>query len=86
MTTSERVLGVVGLVMYLAAGFLYLGAGLLVPEPWYVFMWALWIAGWVVTIRVFRTRRSWTAVVAVGAVALWYLVVGLGGLLLGWTA
>lgn len=86
MKSSERALGVLGIVMYLAAGFLYLAAGLVVPGPWYVVMWAVWITGWVMVARVYKTRRPWTPAVAVVAVGVWVLIVGLGGLLLGWTA
>ena len=86
MTTSERVLGVVGIVAYLAAGLLFLVSGLVVPEPWQFGMWVVWLAGWWLVFRVYQERRTLTWLVAVLAVVFWVFVVQMGDWLLGWTA
>jgi len=85
-TVTANVLGVVGLAAYAATAFLYIGSGLIVPGPWIVVLWVIWIAGLYLTTRVFRGARHWTPVVAVGAVSFWWLFVTLGENMFGWTA
>jgi hypothetical protein len=84
--TGATVLGIIGIVLYAATGILYLSAGLVVPGPWLFLLWAIWLAGLWLLVAVFRRRRSWTPLVAVLAVAFWWLYVTLGETLLGWTA
>jgi len=80
------VLGIVGVLLYLLVGFLYFGSALVMPYPWVFVMWALWIGGVIVLIRVFQDSRAWTPVVAGAAVVLWVMIVQLGSWLFGWTA
>ena len=86
MKTSEKVLGVVGIVLYIAVGFFYLMAGLMVPAPWLFVLWAIWLIGWWLVVRVFRERRALTPLIAVLAVGFWYVYITVGGAFLGWTA
>jgi hypothetical protein len=92
MTTTEKrstastLAGVIGIILYLLVGWLYLASGLVVPEPWYLVMWGIWIAGLWPLIRVFRLNPMWTPAIAVGAAALWVAIVQLGSWLFGWTA
>jgi hypothetical protein len=81
-----NVLGIVGIVAYAATGFLYLASGLLVPGPWIVVLWVIWLAGLYGLVSVFRSRRQWTPLVAVAAALFWWLFVTVGEILLGWTA
>ncbi|HEX6301114.1 MAG TPA: hypothetical protein VF148_11670 [Acidimicrobiia bacterium] len=88
-TTSNptaTISGVVGIVLYAATGFVYLTSGLVVPAPWLFLLWGVWLVGLYPLVRVFRHRRAWTPLVAVGAAAVWWLYVTLGGLFLDWTA
>ena len=86
MSSNERILSVLGVVAYLAVGVLFLAAGLMVPEPWVFFLWAVWLAGWLVVYRVYRAAPKWTPLVAVGAAAFWVAILQLGEIFLGWTA
>ena len=82
----SRVLGVIGLVLYLAVGWLYLASGLVVPFPWLVGVWVIWAVGLLVLFRVFRASPRLTPLVPLAAVAVWVVVVQMGSWLLGWTA
>ncbi len=79
-------LGVIGIALYLAVGFLYLASGLVMPYPWVFGMWALWAGGLFALVRVFRDSQAWTPVVAVCALIVWVALVQLGSWLFGWTA
>lgn len=83
---AATISGIVGIVLYVAIGFVYLASGLVVPAPWLFPLWGIWLVGLYLLIRVFRIRRAWTPLIAVGAAAFWWLYVTLGGLYLGWTA
>jgi len=86
MSIGPLIVGVIGMVLYVVVGWLYLGSGLVVDSPWYVLLWAVWIAGLFVLGRVFKRRPVWTPVVPVAALALWVAFVQLGSWLFGWTA
>ena len=81
-----RLLGVVGIVLYVMVGGLYLASGLVVPDQWVFAMWALWIAGAAGLVRVVRRSPAWAAAVAATALVAWVVIVQLGDWLLGWTA
>ena len=83
---AATISGVLGLVLYLATGFLYISSGLVVPGVWLILIWVIWLAGIYLLVRVFQTARAWTPLVAVGAVAFWWIYVSLGEYLLDWTA
>jgi hypothetical protein len=83
---SAGVLGVVGILLYLPVGILYLGSGLVMPYPWAFGMWAVWIGGLIMLIGVFHTFRAWTPLGAVLALILWVVIVQLGSWLFNWTA
>lgn len=80
------VTGVIGMVLYVIVGWLYLGSGLVMPSPWFYLMWVVWLAGLWVIARVFKRSPAWTLAVPAGAAAFWFLVLMLGDALLGWTA
>ncbi|HJQ77722.1 MAG TPA: hypothetical protein VJ948_10755 [Acidimicrobiia bacterium] len=84
--TAATVIGVLGLVLYLATGFLYLTSGLVVPFPWLMILWLVWLAGIYPLVRIFQRRRAWTPLLAVAALAFWWIYLALGESLLGWTA
>lgn len=83
---AATVSGFVGIGLYLALGFLYLTSGLVVPMPWLAVLWLAWLAGWYLVIALFRTRRSWVPVVAIGGAVFWWVFVSLGEALFDWTA
>jgi len=85
-SVAANVLGIVGIVAYAATGILYLASGLIVPGPWIIVLWAIWIAGMYLVVTLFRQHRLWTPVIAVGAAALWWLFVTVGESLFGWSA
>ncbi|MDH3538687.1 MAG: hypothetical protein OEP52_01720 [Acidimicrobiia bacterium] len=76
----------IGILLYLLVGILYLGSGLVMPYPWAFGMWVLWIGGLIMLIRVFQDHRAWTPLGPVGAVILWVVIVQLGAWLFNWTA
>lgn len=76
----------IGIALYLATGWLYLGSALVVPYPWVYGFWSAWIVGAFVLARVARRSPAWTPIVPICAVALWVTVVQTGSWLLGWTA
>ena len=80
------VVGAVGILLHLIVGWLYLGSALVMPYPWVYGMWALWIAGLVLLVRVFRRSPLWTPAVPVGALLAWVVIVQTGSWLFGWTA
>lgn len=85
-TPVRRVLVALGLLAYIATGFLYLVSGLVVPLGWLVLLLAIWLAGlWITTLQV--ARWSWWALAGAPiALVVWWAYVTLGGALLGWTA
>lgn len=78
--------GFVGLGLYLLVGFFYLSSGLVVPQPWLILLWAIWIAGIYPLVTLFRRRRALTPVVAVAAAMVWWIYLTVGGTFFGWTA
>jgi hypothetical protein len=82
-----RVLGLIGVVLYVATGvFPYLASGLVVPLWGIAVLYAGWLVGLWLTIRLFRSGSGWALAMPVAAVAFWWLVVTLGESLFGWTA
>ena len=65
---------------------MYLGSGLVMPSPWFYFMWVAWVTGWWFVVRVYRSKPMWTPGVSLGAVVFWVAVIQLGSWLAGWTA
>ncbi len=94
MTASEassgsagRVLALVGLILYLVTGvFPYLASGLVAPLWGIAVLWAGWLVGLWLTIRLFRARSPWTLAMPVAALAFWWVVITLGENLFDWTA
>ena len=82
----SALLGIIGILLYAITGWLYLGTGLVMPYPWVYGMWAIWVAGVFVLVRVVRQSPAWTATVPVAAVVIWVTLVELGSWLFGWTA
>lgn len=84
--TIARGLGIVGFVLYLGVGFVYLTSGLVVPGIALVLLWLVWLAGLWLAIRWFRTRPQLVPLVAVGAAIFWFIYVQGGSAIFGWTA
>ena len=82
----SALLGIVGILLYAMVAWLYFGSGLVMPFPWVYGMWAIWVAGVWVLVRVVRRSPAWTVAVPVAALVIWVTVVQLGSWLFGWTA
>ena len=81
----QKAVVVVGLVAYLATGFVYLTSGLVVPMPWLAVLWVVWLVGLWLVARLFRAW-SWSVLAAAPlAAAFWFLYLTAGERLLGWT-
>lgn len=85
-TVARTVVAVVGLLLMLPVGFFYLTSGLVVPGPWLVVLWALFVVLLLTAVQLARRRSWWVPAVPAAAFALWLLVLSLGGQLLGWQA
>ena len=82
-----RVLGLVGLVLYVVTGvFPYLASGLVAPLWGIAVLYGGWLLGLWPTIRLFRSGSAWALAMPVAAVVFWWLVLTLGESLFGWTA
>jgi hypothetical protein len=84
--TAATVSGIIGIVLYVAVGFVYLTSGLVVPYPWLLVLWAVWAAGIYALVTVFRARRVWTPAVPLAAALFWWVFLTVGENMLGWTA
>lgn len=75
----------VACLLHLIVAYFYVLSGLLAP-PWAVLMLLLiWVALTFVLLRM-RSAGPKTLIVPVGAAAIWFAVLWLGDMLLGWTA
>ncbi len=83
---AATVIGIVGIGLYLVVGFFYLSSGLVVPGPWLIVLWGIWLVGIYPLVTVYRKRRAWTPLVAVASAVVWWLYVTIGEAVLGWTA
>jgi hypothetical protein len=72
---------VVGFGLHFVAGYFYLASGLVVPGPYLLVLWAVWIGLLVLAIR--RRANLWLVLATpVAAAAFWFaFVAGLGSLL-----
>jgi len=82
----SNILGGLGIVLYLLSGWLYLAAGLIVPQPWHLLFLGAWLAGWLLVYQFWRDRRAWIPLLGIGAALLWPILIELGSWLFGWTA
>ena len=55
----QKAVVVVGLVAYLATGFVYLTSGLVVPMPWLAVLWVVWLVGLWLVARLFQAWSWW---------------------------
>jgi len=85
-TVGRAVVAVVGLLLLLPVGFLYVSSGLVVPGPWLIVLWALFLALVPAAVQLARRRSYWVPAVPAAAFLLWLLVLRLGEQLLGWQA
>ncbi|MGH8946072.1 MAG: hypothetical protein ACRDVL_07985 [Acidimicrobiia bacterium] len=76
----------VGLAFHLVAGFFYLGAGLLAPLYAVAALLAVWVVLLALAIWQWRRRPWWVLVTPFVAGAIWFGVLTLGDIFLGWTA
>lgn len=83
---SQKVAVVLGFLGFLGAGLFYLGSGLVVPGLWVVPLWAIWIAGMWVTVRLMQRWSWWTLATGPVAFGIWWLYVTAGDVFLDWTA
>lgn len=76
---------VVAVILQLVTGYFYMLSGLVAPM-WAVFiLWTIWIA---LSVQLFKMRKEGPKqlLVPLAAAAIWFLVLWLGDVALGWTA
>ena len=84
---AGRVLGLIGLILYVCTGvFPYLASGLVAPLWGIAVLYVGWLVGLWLTIRLFRRGSAWALAMPVASVAFWWVVVTLGETVFGWTA
>lgn len=82
-----RILALAGLVLYIATGlFPYASSGLVAPFWGIAVLYAGWLLGLWLTIRLFRRRSAWALAMPVAALAWWWLVITVGESVFDWTA
>jgi hypothetical protein len=82
---SKRVMSNVGFLVYVAAGLVYLVAGLLfVPGLWSVPLWGGWLVGLLVAYRLMLRRSHWVIATAPVALAILWAYVTAGWAMWGW--
>ncbi len=93
MTTStapwpaRRILGLVGLVLYVATGvFPYAASGLVAPLWGIAVLYVGWLLGLWLTIRLYQRRSAWALAMPIAALAFWWVVLTIGESVFGWTA
>ncbi len=80
----QRVAVIVGLLLFVATGFLYLTSGLVVPMPWLGILWAIWLVGMWASARLTARWSWWIFAAAPAALLFWFAYVSLGEVLFGW--
>ncbi len=85
ITVLAKIARWIGLLLFLAVGWLYLVSGLMAPMWAVGILWVVWVALLVAVIRLWR--RPWMVVwVAVASYLIWAGVMLFGDFVLGWTA
>jgi len=82
---GELIAIVFGVLLHLAIGFFYLASGLLAPLWAVAILWAIWLALAYLMWR-WRTKPFHVLAIPFAAAAIWWGVITLGDVLLGWTA
>jgi hypothetical protein len=80
------VVAVFAALLHLVVGFFYLAGGLVMPGYALLPLWVIWFlfAWWLVTLA--RRNSWWTPLVPLAALVLFFGVLTLGEVLLGWQA
>lgn len=78
--------GILGIVLYVPSAYLYLAAGLMVPGIGLLVLWACWIVGLVLVVKTARSRPALSLIGLPAAVAFWAGYVSAGSAIFGWTA
>ena len=86
VTPGRRVAVIVGLLAFLASGFIYVTSGLVVPHPWLVLLWVIWLIGMAVVARLTARWSWWVLAAAPAAMAFWFIYLMAGEAFLGWRA
>ena len=85
-TGIALVAAAVAAVLHVLLGYLYLVSGLAVPFYALLPLWAWWFVLAHRLVLLAQRRSPWVLAVPVVAAGTWFVVVLLGGELLGWTA
>lgn len=83
-TVAQRVLVIVGLLIYLATGFIYLTSGLVVPGLALFLLWFVWLVGIGVVARMVARWSLWVLAAGPVAMVFWWLYLMVGEALFGW--
>ena len=85
-TPARTAAAVVGLLLMVPVGYFYLVSGLVMPSPWLIVLWVLFLALLLVAVQLTRRRSWWVPAVHAAAFLLWLLALILGERVLGWQA
>lgn len=77
---------VLGLALLVPVGLFYLASGLVVPLPWLVLLWVVFLALVAAAVVLVRRHSWWVPVVPAVGAAVWWLTITLGERFGGWTA
>jgi hypothetical protein len=93
MTTSDttwstgRILGLIGLILYVVTGvFPYAASGLVAPLWGIAFLYLGWGIGLFLTVILYRRRSPLALVMPVAALVFWWAVISIGEAAFDWTA
>jgi hypothetical protein len=85
--SAGRILGLVGLLLYVATGlFPFAVSGLVAPLWGIAVLYIGWLLGLWLTIRLYQRRSAWALAMPVAAFAFWWVVVTIGETAFDWTA
>ena len=84
-TWGARAATLLGFALLALVGFVYLVSGLVVPAPWLLVVWAVWVASAAFAVHN-RHRPGIVLAVPVVAMVLWVAILSAGGAFLDWSA
>lgn len=85
-TVAQRVGRVLGLLLMLVVGYIYLVSGLVAPMWAVIALLLIWAVVFVLGIREWNSRPLWILAAPFALFVFWAVVIWAGGQFLGWSA